>query len=913
MTPKPESCTGCPLVTLGEGFMPKAEWHPTSKVLLVGEALGEEEAKSSTPFKGRAGLAMAQTLARDGMLREFFAYENTLRCRPPKNALVGEPYEREAIAHCAQYSDATIAARQPKVIVALGSTALNRLHNQPPRTLSVEKCRGYWEYSVRYQAWIGATYHPAYLMRGSWKLTPIFLHDLRTALTIAEKGYTHRPIEVLEDPDPQTFLVWVREALKQSDLDLDIETPYKQKGEDDALETLNQEPIIRISFKVEGMVAVSVPFTAPYMGGILMLLNSPQVKWIWNKAFDQRRLKAVGYPLAGEVRDAMYAWHALHSDLPKKLEVVSSLLIPGLERWKHLSNSRPAYYSGVDSEVLHQNRVAICRGLKAGGLWPFYQRHVLDLEPYLEAMAGKGLPIDAGRRQEAATWLEGQLSTVQHQMEAVLPDPLHRFDPKQGFVRTPEATEGLVAIQVQAKVKMCSQCKTVGVTKTGHTTRKTLSDGEGLRVPNPCAGAAIEEVYRTVTRWARRDWFTPSNLRMTQYAKHAGHKLVLKVEKGTDDDGSPTFNEEAVREMMRHYPKDPLYPLVLQYRGFEKLLGYTGTWNPETASFTGGWPVWDDGCLHPVFNGNPSTWRLASSEPNVNQIPRPETEGARMVRRCVVARPKTRFVELDFSGIEAVLVGYFAKSERYVRLCRVGIHDFVSCHNLHRIGELNSPPDLSWSDADLKALFTDMKKRFPASRQAAKKTVHSGNYGITPKGLFLREPDVYGTIANAKAMLDLYFELFPELKAWQDATIEEAAKMRYLDTVWGNRHWFWRAKSWRKGKKEGEWIGKWGEEFERVLAMRPQSTAAGILKEAILNLGAERPDVAARLILPNHDALLAECEDTDVAMTDTYEALRTVMERPIDRLPLPWDPSQNLQILVEGKWGYDWADMEGLH
>ena len=1217
MNPKPDTCKPCPLYTLGEGFMPKPEWHPTSRVLLVGEALGEEEAKSGTPFKGRAGLAMAQTLARDGMLREFFGFENTLRCRPPKNKLIGEPYESEAIVTCRQYSDASIASLRPKVIVALGSTALNRLHHLPPRTLSIEKCRGYWEFSTTYNAWLGATYHPAYLMRGNWKLTPIFLHDIRTALKIEQEGYAYDEIVVLEDPLPSEFLGWVSQALQRPDLDLDIETPYKQKGEEDTLETLNVEPIIRISFKAEGLPSVSVPFTAPYIGGINQLLTSAQVKWIWNKAFDKRKLRDAGYPLGGETRDAMYAWHALHSDLPKKLETVSSLLIPGLRRWKHLSNERPAYYSGVDSEVLHRNRVSTVRQLHVAGLWPFYQRHVLDLEPSLEMMSDRGLLVDAGRRQEAATWLEHRLDETQRAMEEVLPAALRQYEPKAGYVRDPEDTREMVRIQVQAKVKVCSACGAVGVTKTGHTSRKTIASGDGSRRPNPCHSAPIEERLRTVERWARRDWFTPSNKRMTGYAQFHKHKLVLKIEKGDQaEDGRPTFNEEAVREMMRNYPKDPLYPLILQYRGFEKLIGYTGTWDARTSTFVGGWPVWKDNCLHPVFNSNPSTFRLASSEPNVNQIPRPESEGARMVRRCVVAPPGMRFVELDFSGIEAVLVGYFAKSERYVRLCRLGIHDFVNIHNLIRLGMWEEPPQLSWSDGDLKAMFKESKARFPEHRQAAKKTVHcltgdhevltpqgwmrldaltygipiaqwshsghvtwtlpsevihsayegpmhrvtgpsfdmmgtpnhevvwhtgwktphhrsrldelpergripqvgfmdgnrqwsgwlqlaiaiqadgylspdgeltfhfrrlrkvrrllkvlrglgvkhsafkaadcivvrtrqrhveqalewlgpdktfiwtrfldltleakrqvlaevlhwdggsythphtgrvrveyrtqnesnarlvqtlahvcgqqskvtqdssgvwrvsqnrrvsarlecmtrdvvpysgqihcvtvptgmflyryhgkiavshnSGNYGITPKGLFLREPDIYGSIENAKALLTLYFDLFPELKVWQESTIEEAAKNRYLNTVWGNRHWFWRAKSWRK-TKGGEWAGKWGEEAERVLAMRPQSTAAGILKEAILNLKAEHREVHDRLVLPNHDALLAVCADTDEALSDTFNAMRAIMERPIDRLPLPWNPSENLRIGIEGKWGYDWADMQEVH
>src|SRR5690606_39410898 len=67
---------------------------PICGVLLLGEALGEEEAKEGRPFVGKAGFMLTRLLQWAGLDRSDFAIANSVWCRPPSNKLDGRSEER---------------------------------------------------------------------------------------------------------------------------------------------------------------------------------------------------------------------------------------------------------------------------------------------------------------------------------------------------------------------------------------------------------------------------------------------------------------------------------------------------------------------------------------------------------------------------------------------------------------------------------------------------------------------------------------------------------------------------------------------------------------------------------------------------------------------------------------------------
>jgi uracil-DNA glycosylase len=149
-------CTNCSLCKQRTKVVPgvgarDATW------LFVGEGPGAEEDASGEPFVGAAGKLLDAMLASLGLQRGREVYiANVVKCRPPGNRT---PLAEEA-ASCAPYLDRQIALIQPKIIVALGKTAVTRLTGSDA-AMAAQRSREH-----RYQGIpVVATYHPAYLLR----------------------------------------------------------------------------------------------------------------------------------------------------------------------------------------------------------------------------------------------------------------------------------------------------------------------------------------------------------------------------------------------------------------------------------------------------------------------------------------------------------------------------------------------------------------------------------------------------------------------------------------------------------------------------------------------------------------------------------------------------------------------------
>ena len=130
---------------------------PTAPWLFVGEGPGVEEDQEGEPFVGQSGKLLDAMLAAAGLQRGREVYiANVVKCRPPGNRT---PNLDEAAA-CAPLLDRQIDLIQPKLIVALGKTAVMRLTGSDA---SMASMRGTL-HEYRGIALV-ATYHPSYLLR----------------------------------------------------------------------------------------------------------------------------------------------------------------------------------------------------------------------------------------------------------------------------------------------------------------------------------------------------------------------------------------------------------------------------------------------------------------------------------------------------------------------------------------------------------------------------------------------------------------------------------------------------------------------------------------------------------------------------------------------------------------------------
>jgi len=316
--------------------------------------------------------------------------------------------------------------------------------------------------------------------------------------------------------------------------------------------------------------------------------------------------------------------------------------------------------------------------------------------------------------------------------------------------------------------------------------------------------------------------------------------------------------------------------------------------------------------------------------PNLQQIPRGGDQWSNMVKQMFVAPSGYQFWERDFSGIEAVLVGYFAGAPSYIRLAKMDVHSFYTAYGLNALdGRVSASdlPDLSWPDDRLAKRLAEIKKEFKADRNNLfKHLVHGANYLQSPHGaqehIFKLTSHAYDVKVIRKVM-GTYFELFPEIRTWHDQLCARVDGTRQRDSggdleeqdhlgvcfvrnPFGYVHRFYHVLDWEK--IDGKWFSTKGEDAKRLVSFLPQSTAAAIIKQRAKQLYA-RPGVGDTLRLLIHDSMLGECREEDLqACLDTSQE---VMEAPIQELPLDptWGLGDYLTINTEAKTGTSWGDM----
>jgi DNA polymerase len=133
-----------------------------SPILFVGEAPGIEEDEQGEPFVGKAGQLLTRIIQTMGFTRDTVFIANVLKCRPdtPGHITGNRKPTPGEMQTCFPYLLEQINLIQPKVIVALGATAVEGLLG---KTAGITKLRGQWQTFRGIP--VMPTYHPAYLLR----------------------------------------------------------------------------------------------------------------------------------------------------------------------------------------------------------------------------------------------------------------------------------------------------------------------------------------------------------------------------------------------------------------------------------------------------------------------------------------------------------------------------------------------------------------------------------------------------------------------------------------------------------------------------------------------------------------------------------------------------------------------------
>jgi DNA polymerase-1 len=309
-----------------------------------------------------------------------------------------------------------------------------------------------------------------------------------------------------------------------------------------------------------------------------------------------------------------------------------------------------------------------------------------------------------------------------------------------------------------------------------------------------------------------------------QLAEILFEKQGLPVKKKTPS-GTPSTDEEVLSELALDYP---LPKLLLEHRSLSKLKGtYTDKLprmvNPAT------------GRVHTHFaQAAVVTGRLASSDPNLQNIPVRSEEG-RKIRTAFIAPAGSSIVSADYSQIELRIMAHLSGDP--------GLLDaFAHGEDVHRAtaGEIFGVTPLEVG---------------PDQRRVAKSINFGLIYGMSAFGL-ARQLGLERSAAQT--YIDRYFARYTGVAQYMEEARETARQKGYVETAFGRRLWFPDIRSSNGNRRQGA---------ERAAINAPmQGTAADLIKLAMIAVQnwLEESGRKSRLVLQVHDELVLEVPDDEL-------------------------------------------------
>lgn len=188
------ACVQCPHLASSRRQTVFGVGNPDAELMFIGEAPGADEDRQGEPFVGRAGQLLTKIITAMGLSREEVFIANVLKCRPdmPPGASGNRPPTPNEMTTCLPYLSEQIEIIGPKVLVALGGTAVEGLLGQRE---PMGAMRGRWR-SYRTTP-LMITYHPSYLLRNQsntekrkvWEDMLLVLERLERPITEKQRNF----------------------------------------------------------------------------------------------------------------------------------------------------------------------------------------------------------------------------------------------------------------------------------------------------------------------------------------------------------------------------------------------------------------------------------------------------------------------------------------------------------------------------------------------------------------------------------------------------------------------------------------------------------------------------------------------------------------------------------------------------
>ena len=314
--------------------------------------------------------------------------------------------------------------------------------------------------------------------------------------------------------------------------------------------------------------------------------------------------------------------------------------------------------------------------------------------------------------------------------------------------------------------------------------------------------------------------------------------------------------------LLRLADKHPIVPLILEYRSINKLIGTYLDSFPKLISPT-------TGRLHTVYNqAVTATGRLSSSNPNLQNIPI-RTEKGREIRKAFVPRDKNHILlAADYSQIELRIIAALADDDNM-------ISSFTHRYDIH-------------AATAAKIYHIPIDEVSKEQRRNAKSVNFGIIYGISAFGL---AEQLGIPRAEAKELIDEYFQQYPKIRQFIDSSIDFARQNGYARTILGRRRYLADINS------RNHNLQAFAE--RNAVNMPIQGTSADMIKLAMISIYRQlnQRGLKSKMILQVHDELVFDVVKSELA------EVRTIVEQAmLTALPL------SIPIEVGIETGQNWLE-----
>lgn len=371
---------------------------------------------------------------------------------------------------------------------------------------------------------------------------------------------------------------------------------------------------------------------------------------------------------------------------------------------------------------------------------------------------------------------------------------------------------------------------------------------------------ALQIAVTTMTEDHIKNVNSPKQVREYLFGKEPGQLGFRPRYFTKGGDHTPQVSERTFSNLLDRHGDDPRLkwvPTLLRSRQIGKLVGtycegIVRTLDPAGRSHT------------TLSQVTAETGRLASKEPNHQNIPKRRPEGL-AIRRGFISPPGHVLLAADMDQLELRILAEEAQEPKMIQA-------FLAGEDIHMRTAME--------------MFNDASKRFPAKIL---------NYTIVYlAGAQQIGDQIHESKAKAQLKQDKYFRVFPRLKAWMKEWDGRCTELGYTET------WLGRRRDVSRFYKEDN-SGRWPTELTRkAVNTRIQGTAAEVLKLAMIRLDAQLRlgRHRSRMLMQIHDELLLEVPEDEIV--EVIDLVREAMTTSYGDMPLP----------CTVKIGRNWADVD---